>query len=91
MQLSNIKQKRFSMSPGALKLVLIVTSVMALACNRQNFALEPASNEFGQKTDYNTQVDVLFVVDNSGSMSVHQNYLATQTHLFIDSLDLRPS
>jgi hypothetical protein len=59
----------------------------AAGCNQQQFGLAAQSQEFGQKAMYNTQVDVLWVIDTSSSMDTHQNLLADQMGLFVDAMN----
>lgn len=40
----------------------------------------------GNKVSYNRMVDILFVVDDSGSMSAHQNNLATNVQMFTQAM-----
>lgn len=61
--------------------------VLTTACSEQQFSLEPAKQEFGQQVTYNTEVDVLMVVDNSGSMQPRQDLLAAQMPSFLGALD----
>lgn len=58
-----------------------------IGCSAQNFAVEQGSSNFGQEVKYNTQVDVLWVVDTSGSMAARQTELAKQIPIFIDGLN----
>ena len=60
----------------------------AAGCNQQQFGLAAQSQEFGQKAMYNTQVDVLWVIDTSSSMDTHQNLLADQMGLFVDAMNV---
>lgn len=56
------------------------------SCSQQQFSIPSENLEFGEKITYNKDVDVLWVIDTSGSMSEHQGLLATQVGLFVDSL-----
>lgn len=58
-----------------------------LGCGEQKFGLEQGQSSFGQQVKYNTQVDVLWVVDTSSSMGKRQTALAAQIPIFIDSLN----
>jgi hypothetical protein len=68
-------------------LAIVALCLLAAGCNDQKFGLDSASQEFGQKVMYNTQVDVLWVIDTSSSMNVHQDLLAPQMGLFVDSMN----
>jgi hypothetical protein len=71
-----------------LFLLVVTTSFASLlgACSGQKFGLEPEHNEFSQKGNYNTEVDVLWVIDNSSSMARHQEQLAQKVPEFLNSL-----
>jgi len=66
---------------------LAFAMTLAAGCNNQQFGLAPESQEFGQKVTYNTQVDVLWVIDTSSSMDTYQNQLAPQMGLFVDAMN----
>ena len=68
-------------------IALVALALFAAGCNEQKFGLDSASQVFGQKVTYNTQVDVLWVIDTSSSMDTHQNLLAQQMGLFVDSMN----
>lgn len=68
--------------PLALLLALLQT-----ACGQQTFAVEQGSSNFGQQVTYNTEVDVLWVVDTSGSMAKRQAEVAKQIPFFIEGLN----
>jgi hypothetical protein len=68
----------------AVSLVYLAT---ASGCNQQTFGLGSESQNFGQKAMYNTQVDVLWVIDTSSSMDIYQNQLAPQMGLFVDAMN----
>jgi hypothetical protein len=57
------------------------------ACSAQQFNVESQNQSFGEKVIYSTQVDVLWVIDTSSSMDVHQNLLAKQVGIFVDGLN----
>lgn len=54
--------------------------------NPQNFKVAPAAEAYLQNVTYNNKVDLLWVVDNSRSMSQHQQNLSAQFGSFIDIL-----
>lgn len=60
---------------------------MTVGCSEQKFGLAPEEQQFGNKIAYNTEVDVLWVIDTSSSMDKHQSLLAAQVGLFVDSLN----
>lgn len=68
-------------------IALMLTAVGAAACGAQTFSVEEESKNFGQQVTYNSEVDVLWVVDTSASMKTHQNLLASQVPLFIEGLN----
>lgn len=65
---------------------MTATSLL-ISCSDQKFAVEEESNNFGQRVTYNTQVDVLFVVDTSSSMGPRQTLLANQVPAFLKGLN----
>lgn len=67
-------------------LALLALCALIAGCNQQQFGLASESQEFGQKVTYNTQVDVLWVIDTSSSMDTQQNLLAPQMGLFVDAM-----
>ncbi|MES2964255.1 MAG: hypothetical protein V4760_10220 [Bdellovibrionota bacterium] len=66
---------------------LVVMATMTIGCSQQQFGLDSQSQEFGNKIAYNTEVDVLWVIDTSSSMDKHQALLAAQVGSFVDSLN----
>ncbi len=71
------------------KMILLASLAMSglAGCGAQTFAVEEESKNFGQQVTYNSEVDVLWVVDTSSSMAKHQNLLANQLPLFIEGLN----
>lgn len=65
----------------------VVVAIASMACSAQKFAMEPVSADFGQKVEYNKQVDILVVLDTSGSMLKRQEKLAAQAESFIHTLN----
>lgn len=65
---------------------ILASLAMLTACNSQKFALLPESQNFGQQESYNSQVDMLWVVDNSGSMSDKDQYILQQSQPFLNKL-----
>jgi len=68
-------------------IVSIATLLGLAACSQQQFSLPSESTEYGQRVTYATDVDVLWVIDTSGSMEKRQNQLAAQVGVFVDALD----
>lgn len=69
---------------GALAALAVAS---ASACSPANFGVAPASEEFAQSVTYAKDVDVLWMIDTSTSMDKHQNLLAAQMGIFVDSLN----
>lgn len=56
--------------------LLVLSTAGLTACSQgYNFGLPPASENFGQQVEYNNKVDIVFMIDNSESMSTNQFYL----------------
>ncbi len=72
---------------AAASAALVPAAVVISACSGQKFGLQPESQTFGHKVEYNTEVDVLLVIDTSGSMGQHQEQLAQQMPSFVAALD----
>ncbi|HVK61017.1 MAG TPA: VWA domain-containing protein [Bdellovibrionales bacterium] len=72
---------------GLVRRAVAVAAIgsLCLGCSEQKFGLAPADQNFGQKVEYNKNVDMLFVVDTSGSMKKHQDLLADQIDLLVKS------
>lgn len=70
-----------------LLIAAAIGTIGLLGCGSQNFGIEPSTDNFAQTAKYNTEVDVLFVVDKSGSMSSKQAKLADSVPAFVDGLD----
>ncbi len=68
-------------------LVCVLAAALHIGCSGQTFDVEAGSSNFGQQVTYNTQVDVLWVIDTSGSMASRQAELAKQMPVFIDGLN----
>ncbi len=66
---------------------IIACVVFLCACSPQQFGVTPEKEVFAQQVTYNKQVDVLWVVDSSGSMGPRQSLLADQVQPFIDALN----
>lgn len=70
-----------------LMAAVVASAALSVGCGNQNFAVEDASSNFGQQVTYNTEVDVLWVVDTSSSMAKHQELLANQVPIFLEGLN----
>lgn len=71
------------MNPHALRLSVSLVAaaslvVLTAACSPQKFGLAPQSDQFAQSVKYDANVDVVWVVDSSGSMAPRQAALAAQ-------------
>ncbi|RYZ77029.1 MAG: hypothetical protein EOP05_03185 [Proteobacteria bacterium] len=64
-----------------------LVATFAAGCSEQKFGLGSESQEFGQKVTYNTEVDVLWVIDTSSSMDQHQDLMASQMGAFVSGLN----
>lgn len=73
-----------------LLIALIVTaSLVQTACGNgaaAKYDLDQVGQNFGQKILYNNKVDIVFIVDNSTSMSQHQNRLNSQIPSLVSAL-----
>lgn len=73
---------------GLTKLACAALVLVAGAgCNQQKFGLAAQSQEFGQRVTYNTEVDILWVIDTSTSMDKHQDLMASQMNAFVSGLN----
>src|SRR5436190_15471375 len=66
--------------------LIILSLAFDLGCGGAQFGLGTSTQNFGQRVSYNTQVDILLVVDSSGSMGSKQAQLAQSFPSFIDFL-----
>ncbi len=68
---------------------LFLVLLAATACNNKatSFALPSNSESFGQTIVYNNKVDILFVIDNSTSMTQHQQRLSARVPDMINALN----
>jgi hypothetical protein len=79
-------QKHLGLKIATLAVAGLVAT-FASGCNQQKFGLGSESQEFGQKVTYNTEVDVLWVIDTSTSMDKHQDLMASQMGAFVAGLN----
>lgn len=67
-------------------LIFIMVVVFVSGCNTQNFTQPAESQQFGQKATYNSEVDLLFVVDTSSRMmNTYQAAFAQQIPLLTEA------
>ncbi len=78
---------KFSIKSSLLVLALSISAAFQIGCGQQTFGTEAGSATFGQQVSYNTEVDVLWVIDTSGSMSKRQSEVAKQIPIFLDGLN----
>jgi hypothetical protein len=77
----------FSRTRKLVCLTISVSMLWIIGCGSgQQFGLNPDSQSFGQVITYNKQVDLLIVIDTSGSMAQKQSQLSSQFYPFIDYL-----
>lgn len=69
-----------------MKFILPFLIISILACTDNAFLLAPSSEGFNYTPLFNSKVDILMVVDNSGSMDKHQEYLASSSYDFVKRL-----
>ena len=65
---------------------LFVLSAGLMSCGKTQFASKPNEEVFGQRYEYSSKVDILWVVDTSESMNVHQDHISSQFSHFVDQL-----
>lgn len=76
------------MKPCQAKVILATLSLIAaFGCSEQKFAVQAKAEEFGQSVTYTRKVDILWVIDTSSSMAVHQDRLSSQVGLFVSALN----
>lgn len=81
---SNSSFTNFSLTRWTLG---VTAACVLIGCGNQQFGVEQGSENFGQSVTYSTEVDVLWVVDTSGSMAKRQAEVAKQIPIFIDGLN----
>lgn len=73
------------MKKNICKIMLSVFTIAAVGCGGKSFNVAPESDSFQQSNAVKSvPVDILWVVDNSGSMDTSQNLLATNVASFIN-------
>ena len=82
--LRNLKLK--SKLPTAL--IATAIGLLSTSCSGQKFGLDSTSAAFAQKASYISNVDILWVIDSSGSMTPRQAGLAANVPGFITNLNL---
>ena len=84
-KLGSGKSRRSQYLPiGGLAISLIL-SLAACGPKKSSFSLLAETNQFSQSNDTNNKVDILWVVDGSGTMANHQSNLANNFGTFISS------
>lgn len=81
-----MRSSLFGMLVSKFTLGLAVASLVT-ACGKDtpSFSLLAESNVFNQSMSVDTKIDILFVVDNSGSMAPQQTNLVNNFNAFINS------
>ncbi len=70
-----------------LRAGLWLSVIFVLSCSTdQQFSIMPSQEVIETNLSYNNEVDVLFVVDTSATMSAHQVDLSEQTPYFLEAL-----
>jgi hypothetical protein len=69
------------------KLGLILVIVLTIGCGRANNSVSvlPTGQSFRQALTFNNQLDILWVIDNSGSMDPYQQNLTSNFSAFISN------
>ncbi|MEK6556098.1 MAG: VWA domain-containing protein [Bdellovibrionota bacterium] len=71
-------------------IIVVAVIVLAAACTNESSKMSPdlPLPKIGDKVSNlsNPKVDILFVIDNSGSMSTHQSNLAANIDVFVDEI-----
>ncbi len=77
------------MKKNIVVLITIALSSLQIRCSNSatNFALPSTGQTFGQVITYNNKVDLLFIIDNSTSMTQHQQRLAARVPDMISTLN----
>lgn len=79
----------------SLSLLLISSLMMTTACQSEDPLIQvdppggPRRSEKGKVQSYNSKIDILFVIDDSGSMWEHQQNLSKNVDLFINEIASR--
>ncbi len=69
-----------------MRKILILLIAILVSCTDNSFLLNQENGGLIYNPLFNSKVDVLMIVDNSGSMEQHQNYLASSTQDFAKRL-----
>ncbi len=69
-----------------MKYFYILFLLILVSCGQSQFGLSPQSLEMAYQPKFNSKVDVLFVIDNSSSMDVHQQFLAESAGDLVNEL-----
>lgn len=68
------------------RFLLVIAALIVGGCGQQDFLLAPASIDYQAKVTWNNKVDILWVIDNTPSMSQHQSVLAQRSYEFLQGL-----
>lgn len=68
-------------------LLTMALGAAGVGCTQQDFGLPDSSQEFAATVTYNNKVDIVFMVDNSSSMTQYQNKFATEVPAMISALN----
>tara|TARA_B100001248_G_C27399748_1_gene469156 strand:- start:1578 stop:2606 length:1029 start_codon:yes stop_codon:yes gene_type:complete len=73
------------------RILTTTTFVLLTACGADDpsFSLLPTSNEFQSTSSFNNKIDILWVVDNSGSMNPYQVNVANNFTSFIQDFQTK--
>jgi hypothetical protein len=66
---------------------MTVALTVLLGCSEQKFGLEGQNANFSSQVTYNSDVDVLFIMDSSGSMSSRLALMSSQIGPFVNALN----
>src|SRR5690606_41620033 len=74
------------MDKQLLWMIVIAVAIVTAGCDKgdRSYSLLSASEQFSQSTNTLTKIDILWMVDGSGTMANHQTNLADNFNSFID-------
>ncbi len=68
-------------------MALLCSGGIFVACSPQKFGVQNSAESFGAVATYNTDIDVLWVIEDAGSMTARQPLLAAQVTPFLNALN----
>lgn len=68
-------------------LVILPLAALAISCSNRNFGLPGMDANFQQVPTFNNKVDILFLSDDSASMTTYRQQMATQASAIINRLN----